>query len=106
MMDLIVTIGTYTLIVAWYWVLAAIIVSVSTAASVYHRKYTPVVWGWGLTGILYFGASYLEPVLFGWMGYQHSNVYMFYLSLAMAVMFFIQVGLLLANSIKYGEVWA
>ena len=105
-MDLVIEIGTYTLTVAWYWIMALVIVGISTVASIYHGKYTPALWGWTMGIIFYVGASYIEPVLFGWTGYQHSNIYLFALSLGLAVVFLLQIAILLNNAIRKGEVWA
>ena len=105
-MNLIIEIGTHTLSVAWYWILAVVIVTISTLASIYHSKFIPALWGWTVGLILYVGSSYIEPVLFGWMGYQDSNIYLFVLSLSMAILFLVQIAILLSNAIKKGEVWA
>ncbi len=105
-MDLIIEIGTYTLIVAWYWIMAVVIVAISTMASIYHGKFTPALWGWTVGIILYVGSAYIEPVLFGWMGYKDSHIYLFALSLSMAILFLLQIAILLNNAIRKGEVWA
>ena len=89
-----------------YWLLILGVTSISTMASIYHGKFTPALWGWLFSGILYFTEVYMEPVLFGWMQYAKSDTNLFYLSLTMSFLVLFQVALLLSNSIKKGEVWA
>lgn len=104
--ELVISLGSYTLSIAWYWIMAIIIIAISTIASIYHSNFTPALWGWIMGIILYVGADYIEPVLFGWIGYQHSNIYLFVLSLGLAIVFLLQIAILLNNIIRKGEVWA
>lgn len=105
-MELSLEIGAYSFTIGWYLIMGVIIVAVSTFASIYHGKFSPAVWGWMMGLILYLGYEYIEPVIFGWMGYQGSNTYLFALSLYMAILFLIQIAILLSNAIGKGEVWA
>lgn len=104
-MNLNIEIGGYSYTVAWFWVLIAIIFVITTLSSVKHRKYTPVIWGWIMCGIIYYGNSYLNPVIFGWMNYDPGTL-LFYGSASLAAVTFIQIAILLKNSIVKGEVWA
>lgn len=104
-MDLTVDIGTYTLTVAWYWIMTLAIIGITTGAGLYHKKAEPVWWGWVMGLVLVCLHSYIEPVLFGWMSYGQSNIYIYWLLVAMALMFLIQMVVLLSNAIRKGEVW-
>lgn len=104
-MNLNVEIGGYSLSIAWFWILIGVILVITTLSSIKHKKYTPVVWGWTMAGILYYGNVYLNPVLFGWMEYDTGTM-LFYISASLAAITFIQIAILLINSIVKGEVWS
>lgn len=99
------TIGTYTVAIAWYWLMALSIVAITTLAGLYHKKAEPIVWGWTMGLILYFGHTYIESTLFGWTGYSRSDPVIWCLFIGLALLFLLQMAILLYNSIKSGVMW-
>jgi hypothetical protein len=91
--------------ITWYWITAIVIVVISTLSSIHHKKFGPAVWGWLLGFTLYMTHPYSEPVLFGWMGLINGNIYLFALSLGLAIAWYVQVTILLYNGADDGEVW-
>ena len=92
------------IVLGWYTVIAAAIIVITTIFAIYHHKYQGAVWGW-LTGLIFLvGHQILYPLLLGWRGFKHTDVVLYYLSAAYAVLFFAFVILCIYNVIKKGEV--
>lgn len=91
------------LVTKWYWIAIGLIALVSIYGTWKHKTSIPVLWGALMCFILYYGATILEPIIFG---YEYYAMYSFQWVLvgAFGIMFAIINGIYLFNVAIYGTV--
>ena len=87
----------------YWWLIIALVLGIGFYGSYEHKKLIPVIWGSIFAGILYFGYSVLEPLIFGFQYYaKYSMEYMF--TLYLGIMFAVWLFEIFYNIIKNGVV--
>lgn len=94
---------TLELLTTWYYVLIAIIMAVGLYATWKHGKAIPVMWALTVSLVLWYGATYLDPILFGFEYYALYSL-QWILSTVFTVLFVLLYGTYCFNLITKGTV--
>ena len=96
------TLAGYLITLNYYFLIGAAIVMITTWASIYHKTYTPAVWGWIIGAGIYYYQQEIASIMLNWTGTPMGILY--YLSLALFLTWGLLIIILIMNTIKKGEV--